>query len=66
MTAVMEERITDLKKDASNLDEITYDAEECDLEVVEGPSDGEEGILYVDDCASDANQSTLPCKKAHL
>ena len=62
----MEERITDMKKDTSNLDEITYVVEECDLEVVECASDGEEGTLYVDDCASDANQSTLPCKKAHL
>ena len=34
----MEERVTDVK-DTSNLDENTFDAEECDLEVVEGASD---------------------------
>ena len=39
MTAVTEERVTDVKKDTSNLDENTSDAEECDLEVVEGASD---------------------------
>ena len=41
MTAVTEEGITDVtdvKKDTSNLDENTSDAEECDLEVVEGAS----------------------------
>ena len=35
-----------MKKDTSNLDENTSDAEECDLEVVEGSSGGEEGTFY--------------------
>ena len=65
LTAVMEERVIDVKKDTSNLDENTSDAEEYDLEAVEG-GDGEESTFYEDDCASDANQSALPCKKAHL
>ena len=39
MTAVTEERVTDVKKETSNSDENTSHAEECDLQVVEGASD---------------------------
>ena len=54
LTAVTEERVTDVKKGTSNLDENTSDAEDCDLEVVEGVSDGED-TFNVHDCVCDAN-----------
>ena len=54
LTAVTEERVTDVKKGTCNFEENTSDAEDCDLEVVEGLSDGED-TFNVYDCVSDTN-----------